>query len=74
MPSFLACYDYGQGGIWLYVEGESSEQIESAYPSLTIFEIAPPFWNDELETLAREHNPATNPVWAEWLERLKISN
>ncbi len=34
MPQFLACYDYGQGGIWLYIRGESPEQIKRTYPAL----------------------------------------
>jgi hypothetical protein len=74
MAAFLSCYDYGQGGIWLYIEAETPEQIRQKYPSLIVFEIPPPFWNDELETSARECNPNESPFWANWLERLTDSN
>jgi hypothetical protein len=37
MGSFLACYDYGQGALWLYLEGESLAQVISEYPGLTIW-------------------------------------
>ena len=74
MPFYLACYDYGQGGIWLYVNAESSDHIKRAYPSLTVFEAAPAFWTDELEMSARKANPETDPFWEDWLEQLRAPN
>ena len=38
---FLACYDYGQGAIWLLMDAESTAAIESAYPFLRAFASAP---------------------------------
>ena len=74
MREFLACYDYGQGGIWLYVEGESASDITTKYPALTIVDVLPPWWNEEFERLVRSHNPATSPFWAEWLSKLKTNS
>ena len=33
---YLAVYDYGTGGIWIYVYAESAEQITERYPGLTV--------------------------------------
>jgi hypothetical protein len=33
---FLVVYDYGQGGIWMYLYAESAEQIAERYPGLTV--------------------------------------
>jgi hypothetical protein len=45
--AFLTAYDYGQGGVWLYMLAESSEQIEQRYPDLQVFEEPPPFLDDQ---------------------------
>ena len=71
MPAFLACYDYGQGGIWLYVDAESASDIGAKYRDLTVFESPPNFWNEQLEELARSHDPTRSAVWAEWLAKLE---
>ena len=70
MPLFLTCYDYGMGGVWLYIEADSPEQIHQAYEGLTVFETPPAFWDDEHEAAARE-NLSTNPFWRDWLNRLR---
>jgi len=70
VKEFLACYDYGQGGIWLYFKARSADEVRLKYPCLTVFESAPPFWTDELETLARSHDIETSE-WVDWLARLK---
>lgn len=33
---YLAVYDYGTGGIWIYVYAKSAEQITERYPGLTV--------------------------------------
>ncbi len=33
---YLAVYDYGMGGIWIYVYAESADQIAARYPGLTV--------------------------------------
>jgi hypothetical protein len=38
---FLACYDYGQGGIWVFIVAESAREITDAYPELSIAERTP---------------------------------
>jgi hypothetical protein len=71
VKSFLVCYDYGQGGIWLYLTAESSEEIRHKYPSLTVFDSPPPFWTDESEASARKADPEKDKFWREWLEQLR---
>ena len=70
MREFLVCYDYGQGGIWLYLDAESPFQIANTYPDLTVFEKCPPFWNEEMEKAARNNN-ANDPFWSQWLKKLE---
>ena len=38
---FLACYDYGQGGLWAWVVAESAAQIQTAYSELSVFDRMP---------------------------------
>lgn len=70
MGSFLACYDYGQGGLWIYLEGESLAQVISEYPGLAIFSAPPPWWDEESERAARKHDPA-KPPFKEILENAR---
>ena len=71
---FLVCYDYGQGGIWLYVTGESADSVRQTYPCLTVYENPPPFWNEDLEAIARSADPETSRFWRDWLESLCTLN
>jgi hypothetical protein len=32
--TYLACHDYGMGGIWILIDATSSEQVERVYPEL----------------------------------------
>lgn len=61
MGSFLACYDYGQGGVWFYVEGDDIDQVSRTYPGLIFFRNDPPWWNDDSERAARANDPAKSP-------------
>ena len=45
---FLACYDYGQGGLWAFITAESAREITSAYPELTIVERTPSWVTPEI--------------------------
>lgn len=44
---FLTFYDYGQGGVWLFLLAESEEQIRERYPDLQIAEKPPPSLDEE---------------------------
>lgn len=66
MPKYLACYDYGQGGIWIYIEAESPSQISEAYRDLIVFETPPTWWTPEMESSTRAH---LGPIWENWLEK-----
>jgi len=44
---FLAVDDYGMGGVWMYVDARSAEEIVNAYPELKVFEEPPTFLDEE---------------------------
>ncbi len=68
MPDFLACYDYGMGGVWLYVEAESTSELVRRYPALTAFDEPPGWWTPEEEKATRAK--VGDPFWTDWLEKL----
>jgi len=52
---FLAVDDYGMGGIWLYIDARSAEEIERVYPELKVFPEPPEFLPpDQLERIESE--------------------
>ena len=61
MTSYLVCYDYGQGGVWFYVEAESPTALSLTYPDLLVFPDPPPWWNDEYEAAARMNRGDEEP-------------
>lgn len=40
---YLAVDDYGMGGVWMYIDARSPEEIEGLYPELTVFPDPPDF-------------------------------
>jgi hypothetical protein len=70
VAEFLVCYDYGQGGVWLYLKAGTAADITDRYPALTVFETPPDWWTDEMERQARV-NDATSPFWHDWLTKLE---
>jgi hypothetical protein len=70
MGSFLACYDYGQGGVWFYVEGDTVDQVSREFPALMFFPSDPPWWTEEFERVARQNDPA-KPPFSDILEKAR---
>ncbi|HXC54620.1 MAG TPA: hypothetical protein VNU97_04950 [Rhizomicrobium sp.] len=70
MPEYLVCYDYGTGGVWIYLEAASSADIKAAYPDLTVFEALPTWWDAENEKLTRKAD-FRDPFWQDWLSKFK---
>lgn len=68
---FLACYDYGMGGVWVYVEGSGADDVRARYPALTVFETPPAWWTPQLERLTRA--TIGDPRWDAWLSNLPRS-
>ncbi len=54
MRSYLAVYNYGQGGIWLLLEGSSFAEAKAAFPQLTVFETRPEWMSAADEAAYRE--------------------
>lgn len=40
---FLACYDYGMGGLWGVILARSEEEVTAKYPELVIVAEPPPW-------------------------------
>jgi hypothetical protein len=38
---FLLVYDYGQGGVWLFIHARSADEIRAKYPELQVIERHP---------------------------------
>jgi hypothetical protein len=70
MGSFLACYEYGQGGVWFYVEGDTVDQVSREFPALMFFPSDPPWWTEEFERVARQNDPA-KPPFSDILEKAR---
>jgi hypothetical protein len=69
MTKFLVTYDYGQNGIWLYIEAESPKQITETYRDLTVHKVPPPWWTANMEQEAQ--SLLGDPFWNNWLSNLK---
>jgi hypothetical protein len=68
VQKYLVCYDYGTGGVWLYIEAESPSQIEATYRDLKVFE-APPAWlTPDEDAQIRSH---VGPLWDTWLAQFR---
>jgi hypothetical protein len=52
---FLVVYDYGSGGVWAYVDAESSEEIEREFPELRVFEESPEWMSADEQAEIAEH-------------------
>jgi hypothetical protein len=45
--TFLAVYDYGQGGVWVLIDARSSGEISAKYPELSVVADKPEWLTDE---------------------------
>jgi len=52
---FLACYDYGMGGLWWRIQAPSADAIRAAMPQLTVFETEPDWWSSSPVNIVREY-------------------
>lgn len=52
---FLTVYDYGQGGVWQYINASSADQITAKYPSLKVVNTEPQWLKDSKQSL-REYD------------------
>ncbi len=50
----LVCYDYGTGGVWLYLQAESAEQITDRFPEFIVIIERPPWLDEDEEREIRE--------------------
>jgi len=52
---YLTCYDYGTGGIWLFVQARSKQEIAARYPQLTVVDRAPAWLTAAKQTWIAAH-------------------
>ncbi|MBE0594448.1 MAG: hypothetical protein IH616_18820 [Gemmatimonadales bacterium] len=50
MNEYLACHDYGMGGIWYRMEAVSAQAVRQAFPQFVVFEDEPDWWKDNPRT------------------------
>ena len=72
MTQSLVCYDYGSGGVWLYVEAEDRAALLKRYPALIIVDEKPPWLSPEEEAKLRAK--IGDPWWDAWLAALPGSD
>jgi hypothetical protein len=46
MKEYLACYDYGTGGIWYWMLAASAQEVRLAFPQFIVFESKPDWWKN----------------------------
>lgn len=44
MNDYLACYDYGMGGVWYRMRAHASDDVRRAFPQFTVFDEPPDWW------------------------------
>jgi hypothetical protein len=61
--TFLAVYDYGQGGVWLLLDAPSIEVARTRFPGITVFDERPVWMSDEQEIQFRSRCAASGFRW-----------
>lgn len=75
--SYLACYDYGTGGVWLLLDAPSFEAASAAWPELVVFESRPEWMSEEDEKEYRSDCERIGYKWdiempaTGWLKELR---
>jgi hypothetical protein len=54
--TYLAAHDYGMGGIWMLIDAESAQQIESTYPDVKVVDTRPSWLTDEIFARIKAHS------------------
>lgn len=44
MKEYLACYDYGMGGVWYRMLASSADAVRQAFPQFIVFDKEPDWW------------------------------
>lgn len=76
LRSYLAVYDYGQGGIWLLLDAPSCAEAQDAFPQFTVYATRPSWMSDETEAEYREQCEKSGYRWSilspptGWLKQL----
>lgn len=52
--NFLVVLDYGQGGLWAYVQADSADAITRKYPELEVFRRPPDWMTPEVQEELRK--------------------
>jgi len=60
---FLACYDYGSGGVWLLLDAPTVDAARLAYPEFVVFEKRPDWMTEEEELEIRADRERLGYRW-----------
>jgi hypothetical protein len=71
--TFLAVYDYGQGGVWVLIDAESPEKIESRFPDLKVVKDRPHWMSDEIMNGIERSRHFDIDAPVDWLLNLRAS-
>jgi hypothetical protein len=53
--NYLAVYDYGSGGVWMFIAARSKTEINTLYPQLTVVDVWPDWLTGEqLENVCKD--------------------
>jgi len=63
LRTYLACYGYGQGGVWLLLDAPSHAQAQAAFPGLAVFEERPKWMSESEERVYRQGCEANGFRW-----------
>jgi hypothetical protein len=71
---FLAVYDYGTGGVWVYLLADSAAQIHECFPEFRVVSDRPNWLTDEEDRRLRERmtidiDDTENPFLAALLQQ-----
>jgi hypothetical protein len=68
---YLVYYDYGQGGLWGFIEARSVQDISAKYPELLIFPEPPPFYSKaQLDMIAANLTTDLDDEPKGWLKEM----
>lgn len=68
MKKFLTVYDYGQGGIWYYINASSKKEITNVFPELEVVDREPDWFDEEMRIKIQTYTMGDKPT--EFLRRM----
>ena len=71
MQRYLVLHDYGQGGLWAFVNAESPQEIEAAFRDLRVVTDTPAWLTPEEQEKLRTYDINEPAGWLAMLARTR---